>query len=154
MSGTCAAPLGNAVKHFEAERREPSGESMTQTHRRARALPLQTQRFAGKKCFTALPVGAWAVMWSCSWGLAPGCHVVAPFGAESQVWFGEIIVGFTPVPPSEAAEGCWTTLSLQPTAGSSQPAYSRSSTSIRLLKSSVHSTLSPCGRIFCVRNLM
>jgi hypothetical protein len=52
------APTGNAVKHFEAERREPSGESITQTHRRARALPLQTQRFSGEKCFTALPNGA------------------------------------------------------------------------------------------------
>ena len=49
MNTNCSALSGNAVKHFEAERREPSGESMKQTHRSARALPLQTQRFAGEK---------------------------------------------------------------------------------------------------------
>ncbi len=57
LSGAAAVSIGNEVAHFEAERREPSGESMAQTHRRARALPLQTQRFAGTKCFTALPNG-------------------------------------------------------------------------------------------------
>ena len=31
----------NAVKHLEAERRQPSGEFMAGTHRKARALPLQ-----------------------------------------------------------------------------------------------------------------
>ena len=45
---------GNAVKDFIAERRKPSGVFMTQTHRRARALPLETLCFCGEKSFTAL----------------------------------------------------------------------------------------------------
>ena len=39
---------GNAVKDFIAERRKPSGEFTTLTHRRARALPLQTQCYCGE----------------------------------------------------------------------------------------------------------
>ncbi len=49
--------MGNAVKHFAAERREPSGELMPQTHRRACAQPLQRPRFEGGKCFAVLPNG-------------------------------------------------------------------------------------------------
>jgi hypothetical protein len=40
-----AHPSGKAVNDLEAERREPSGELMPLTHRRACALPLQRPRF-------------------------------------------------------------------------------------------------------------
>jgi hypothetical protein len=44
---TC--PQDNAVMDLVAERRKPSGEFTTHTHRRARALPLQTQRLCREK---------------------------------------------------------------------------------------------------------
>lgn len=40
-----SASRGDDVKNFVAERRKPPGEFNTQTHQRARALPLQTRRF-------------------------------------------------------------------------------------------------------------
>ena len=49
---------GNAVKDFIAERRKPSGEFMTLTHRRARALPLKIRCCCGEKSFTVLPARA------------------------------------------------------------------------------------------------
>jgi hypothetical protein len=42
-------PLANAVKHFVAERREPSGGFCYWTNRRARALPLKSFEFPSKK---------------------------------------------------------------------------------------------------------
>ena len=72
---------GNAVKHFVAERREPSGELMPQTHRRACALPLQRPRFEGEKYFTALP---WADMLMALWAeshvnVTPRSSVISAF---------------------------------------------------------------------------
>ena len=41
------SPASHAEKDLAAERRKPSGEFITQTHRRARALPLQTATRVG-----------------------------------------------------------------------------------------------------------
>jgi hypothetical protein len=46
--------ITNAVKHFVAERRKPSGGFYYWTNRRACALPLKSFEFPNKKRFTAL----------------------------------------------------------------------------------------------------